>query len=151
MDNVFSWDYLTTVPGPNEMLSPFAVIFLIVFTVGFIASTYLYYRPWQPPLGRYFRRRAIRKAMTVAMWVFGIGLFLFLIRLLQINPFTLGMRLWMVLATVAAVVMVVYFIVLFWQARQHPVAQATEQRIDTRARLPYAPAGGRRPVRRRPR
>lgn len=151
MDNVFSWDFLTSAPGPDDALSPFSVTFLVFFAVGFIVSTFLYYRPWQPPIGRLFRRRSLRKAMTVAMWVFGIGLFLFLIRLLQINPFTLGNRLWMVLTTIVAVAMVAVFAVRLWQASQNPPAPAPELRIESRGRVPYAPAGGRRPVRRRPR
>ncbi len=148
---MFSWDWLTATPGPAETMEPFSVLFLVVFATGFIVSTSLYYRPWQPPLGRYFRRRAVRNAMTVAMWVFGVGLFFFLIRLLQINPFTLGMRLWMVLAVIAALVLLGVFAVRFWQARQLPMDPTPASRLDQRGRLPYAPAGGRRPVRRRPR
>ncbi len=152
MGNVFSWDSLTTAPTPEETLNVFSVFCLVVFAVGFIASTFLYYRPWQPPLGRYFRRRSIRKATTIAMWVFGFGLFLFLIRLLQINPFTLGVPLWMVLTMIVAVVMTAAFAVKVWQVRGQPLAPSSRTlRIDAPSRAPYAPAGGRRPVRRRPR
>lgn len=151
MGSAFSWDSLTTAPAPDETLNPFSVLFVIVCAVGFIASTYLYYRPWQPPLGRYFRRRAIRKATTISMWVFGFGLFLFLIRLLQINPFTLGVPLWMVLTAIVAVVMMAVFAVKIWQGRSQPAPTRPATRLDTGGRLPYAPAGGRRPVRRRPR
>jgi hypothetical protein len=151
MGSAFSWDTLTTAPTPEDTLNPFSVPFLIVFAIGFIASTYLYYRPWQPPLGRYFRRKAIHKATTISMWVFGFGLFLFLIRLLQINPFTLGVPLWMVLTSIVAVVMLAVFAAKFWQVRSQPAPTGSGSRLDSGSRLPYAPAGGRRPVRRRPR
>jgi len=151
MGSVFSWDNLTTAPTPDETLNPFSVLYLIVFSIGFVVSTYLYYRPWQPPLSRYLRRREVRKATTISMWVFGVGLFFFLIRLLQINPFTFGLPIWMVLMAVVAAVMLVVFAVKFWQIRSQPAPTGPASRLDTGGRLPYAPAGGRRPVRRRPR
>ena len=42
--------------------------------------------------------------------VFGIGLFFFGIRVLQINPFGFGMRIWLWMSFLAAVLMTVYFV-----------------------------------------
>jgi hypothetical protein len=42
MENPFSWDYMTTIPGPNEVFGPFAIVYLIVFGVGFALAVFLY-------------------------------------------------------------------------------------------------------------
>jgi len=31
LDNPISWDYLSTVPGPNEVFGPLAILYLVVF------------------------------------------------------------------------------------------------------------------------
>lgn len=138
--------YLTATPGAGETVGPFSFLYLILFSVGFLVACYYYYRPWQPPVGRIFRRRSVRKATTIAMWVFGVGLFFLGIRLLQINPFGFGMRLWMYLCFLAALVM---FGVFAWETRKallNPRPTATMVRDRTAA---YRQQPPRRPVKRR--
>ncbi|MEJ7900487.1 MAG: hypothetical protein WKF63_01495, partial [Thermomicrobiales bacterium] len=68
----------------------FTIIYVVIFLSGFVAAAYLSSRPWTKPFGTMFRRKAVQKASGVAMWVFGVGFFFFLIRLLQINPISFG-------------------------------------------------------------
>ncbi len=138
--------YLTDVPGANDTVGPFSFIYLVFFAVGFLVSCYYYYRPWQPPVGRLFRRKSVRKATTIAMWVFGAGLFFLGVRLLQVNPFGFGMRLWMYLCFLAAAIMLAVFA---WEARK----ALTGPRLDygsPRDRVAaYRRQPPRRPVKRR--
>jgi hypothetical protein len=149
MPNPFDWDYLTTPPASGEVLDAFAVIYLAVFLVGFVVAAYLYYRPWTRPIGRMFRRRAVIKATGVAMWVFGIGLFFFLIRLLQIDPFTFGRPIWMWLSVLAVIGLAVW-IGLGWNEarRDHAAAAAAGQPVHTRRGASHAQPA-RRPVKRK--
>lgn len=116
MDNPFSWDYLKTVPGPNEVFGPFSIIYLILFVVGFIVSIVIYNgwaKQWfdDPVL-----HRMARKWAGIAIVIFGLGLLFFLIRWLQINPFGFARRYWLYLSLIALVVLVAYAI---WDYRTH--------------------------------
>ena len=110
MDNPFSWGYLTTVPGTGEVFGPFAIIFLVIFGVGFLASVFLYNDGARLFTKHGLKRRTVRRGAGIAMVVFGIGLFFFGIRVLQINPFGFGMRIWLWMSFLAAVLMTVYFV-----------------------------------------
>lgn len=148
MPNPFDWDYLTTQPISGDVLDGFTIVYAALFALGFIASAYFYYRPWSPPVGKVFRRRSVVTATGVAMWVFGIGLFFFLIRILQINPFTFGEPIWMWLSILGVVAMFVV-IGLRWQGARHRVGQPATT-VDARGRT-VAPKAGvpkTRPVRR---
>ena len=95
MSNPVSWDYLKTVPGPNEVFGPLAIVYLVFFCAGFVFALLIYNNQAKqlfanPPMFRLFRRWS-----GWALSVFAAGLFFFLIRALQINPFTLAMRFWM--------------------------------------------------------
>lgn len=147
MTNPFDWDYLTSAPVAGEIFGPFSALFLVIFAGGFLASSYLYYRPWTRPVGDYIRRKTVRKSSSIALWVFGAGLFFFLIRLLQINPFTFGNRIWMYLCFLAFLVMVGIFLVRFKAARQEKI-QALRAQANNRRRAPQAKPVS-RPVRRR--
>ena len=109
MDNPFSWDYLTTVPGTDEVFGPFAVIYLVIFGFGFLASVFLYNDGARYYTKNALKRRLLRKASAIAMTVFGIGIFFFAIRVLQISPFNFGMRIWLWLSFLALIAMVGYF------------------------------------------
>jgi hypothetical protein len=141
MPNPFDWDYLTTPPASDDVLDAFTILYLALFLVGFVVSAYVYYRPWTKPFGTMFRRTAVVKATGVAMWVFGIGLFFFLIRLLQINPLTFGEPFWMWLSVLAVIVMIVWA-GLSWNQGKKAVGHAPSQR--TRQAAPQS-----RPVRRK--
>lgn len=163
MDNPFSWDYMKTMPGPSEVFGPFAILFLIIFGFGFLMAVFLYNDGARRYTNHALKRRTIRRGSGIAMVVFGIGLFFFGVRLLQINPFSFGERIWLWLSFLAAIIMVAYFAYYIRtvyrdeltayeaerQKRQYlrTAAAAAGQRVDSTAH-PYAP---RRPVKRKKR
>ncbi len=122
MDNPFSWDYLTTVPGPNEVFGPFAVVFLILFVAGFLISLVIYNdwaRKW---FGDPVLHRMAKRWSGFGLVLFSLGLLFFLIRWLQINPFDLGMRLWMWLSLLGLVALVAY--IIYDYKKHYPAARA---------------------------
>jgi len=147
MPNPFDWDYLTTAPASGDVLDAFTIVYLFVFLGGFIAAAYLNSRPWTKPFGAMFRRKAVRKASNIAMWVFGVGLFFFLIRILQINPLSFGAPIWMWLSVLALCAMTV------WIARSWPAARKAgdaeaARTAHARRGAPQTRQQTRRPVRR---
>lgn len=108
MDNPFSWDYLTTTPGPDEVFGPFAVIFLLVFAIGFIASVILYSTGGKGIIPDPVLRRLSRRWSGWAVAVFSIGLFFFAIRWLQINPITFGQRIWLWISWLLLFAFIIY-------------------------------------------
>jgi len=95
MDNPFSWDYLTTVPGPDEVWGPFSIAYVVIFVAGFILTLGTYTGWFR---GMYKNPVLYQMARRWSGWglaLFSAGLFFFLIRWLQINPFTFGMRIWL--------------------------------------------------------
>jgi predicted Kef-type K+ transport protein len=143
MPNPFDWDYLTSQPASGDVLDAFTIIYAAIFILGFVASAYLYYRPWTKPFGAMFRRKSVIAASGMAMWIFGIGLFFFLIRLLQINPLTLGQPIWMWLSILAVIAMAV-LIGMNWKRSQALGPAATRARTAS----PQVQPASRRPVRR---
>lgn len=147
MTNPFDWEYLTSTPASGEIFGPFSAVFVLVFGTGFLTAAYLYYRPWTKPVGEYFRRKTVRKASNIALWVFGTGLFFFLIRLLQINPFSFGERIWIYLCFLAFLAMVALFALRFRAAREERRLALHAQASSPR-RVPVSRPVS-RPVRRR--
>ena len=144
MDNPFSWDYLTTVPGTNEVFGPFAIVFLVLFGLGFLAALFFYNDGARRYGTHSFKRKTIRRGSSIAMTVFGIGLFFFAIRVLQINPFGFGMRLWLWLSLVAAVGMLMYFMYYLRTAYRQGLRAYEERRRKQHVLRPAAViAGGR--------
>ena len=127
MDNPFSWDSLTSVPTTDEVFNPFGIVFLIVFSLGFLVSIFLYNDGARRHIGHSVKRRMLRRGAGIAMTVFGIGLFFFGIRVLQINPFGFGLRIWLWLSVLAAILMIVYF-VYYWRTVYPSELQAYEER-----------------------
>jgi hypothetical protein len=148
MPNPFDWDYLTTPPASSEVFDVFTIVYLALFLGGFVASAYVYYRPWVQPLGRVFRRKAVMKATGIAMWVFGIGLFFFLIRLLQINPISFGEPIWMWLSVLGLLAMLVWIGVRWSDAKKSAPSTAGNVRLHARRSAPQTTAS-KRPVRRK--
>jgi hypothetical protein len=145
MPNPFDWDYLTTPPASGDVLDAWTIIFLAFFLVGFVFAAYTYYRPWTKPFGRLFRRRAVMKVCNIAMWIFGAGLFFFLIRLLQINPLTFGEPIWLWLCFLAALGLLAW--VGYAAIQQEPLPPERYQAGHVRQSAPRTQPA-RRPVRR---
>lgn len=128
MDNPISWDYLSTVPGPNEVFGPLAILYLIVFVAGFILSLLIYNNQGKQLFPNPVAYRIVRRWVGWVLVAFGAGIFFFLIRALQINPFTFAMRFWMWVTVLAIGAVVVLIMVDFkrhyatelanWQARK---------------------------------
>lgn len=110
MDNPFSWDYLTTRPGENEVFGPFAVLYLIAFAIGFIGSIVVYNGGAKRLFPNPVLHRMARRWSAFAMTVFGLGLFFFAIRALQISLLTFEMRIWMWLCILAVGVLAAYIV-----------------------------------------
>ncbi len=109
MGNPFSWNDLTTVPGTDDIFTPVSTVFLVLFGLGFLASIFLYNDGARRYTGHALKRRVLRRGASISMTVFGVGLFFFGIRVLQINPFNFGMNIWLWLSVLAAIAMVGYF------------------------------------------
>lgn len=77
------------------------------------------------------------------MWIFSIGLFFFIIRWLQINPFSFGNRIWLYLTLLAAIVALT---LMALQIRYESTTLAEEHKATQAARAKGI--HGRRPPRR---
>ncbi|MDQ3443204.1 MAG: hypothetical protein M3490_06305 [Chloroflexota bacterium] len=148
MPNPFDWDYLTTTPASGDVLDAFTILYVVIFLGGFVAAAYLNSRPWSKPFGTMFRRKAVRKASGVAMWVFGVGFFFFLIRLLQINPISFGNPIWMWLSVLAVIVMIGWIAFSWSSARKAAATEAAARTAHTRRGKPLTQQQTKRPVRR---
>ncbi|MCC6704327.1 MAG: hypothetical protein IT334_05580 [Thermomicrobiales bacterium] len=128
MDNPFSWDYLTTTPGSNEVFGPFAIGFLVIFLTGFIIS-FVAYAGWlEKSVKHPVLRRMSHKWAGWALSLFSVGLFFFLIRVLQINPFTFGMRIWLFLCLIALAAFCVLLIIDYRRVAPEVYKQVQERK-----------------------
>lgn len=144
MDNPFSWDYLTTVPGTNEVFGPFATVFLVLFSLGLLVALFFYNDGARRYGTHSFKRKTIHRGSTIAMIVFGVGLFFFGIRVLQINPFGFGMRLWLWLSFLAALGMLGFFAYYLRTSYRQGLRAYEERRRKQQVLRPVAAmAGGR--------
>lgn len=148
MQNPFDWEYLTTPPASGDVFDAFTIVYLALFLAGFVIAAYLYYRPWTKPFGKLFRRRAVIKATGIAMWIFGIGMFFFLIRLLQINPLTFGEPFWMWLSFLAILVLFAWIGLSWTGARKARMSQPGLTQPHARRAAPLTQQA-KRPVRRK--
>jgi branched-subunit amino acid permease len=111
MDNPFSWEHLTSVPLPDEVFTPYTMLYLLLCAVGLLVGYALYAKPdlmWSRHL---MRVRTARRWGSILLWIFSLGMFFFIVGWLQINPFTLGERIWLYLTTLAAIIAVVLMLV----------------------------------------
>jgi hypothetical protein len=98
------WTWLNTPPTTDRVLEPFAVAYLIVFAAGFVVSAYVN----GPDAASLATNRVQRAGMVhwsnVGLWIFGPGLVFFGVRVLQINPLSIGEPIWLVSSVIAAVI-----------------------------------------------
>ena len=108
MDNPFSWDSLTRTPAAEEVFSLPAMLFFVVFAIGFVASAFLSNQGARRFGSNPVKRRAIQHCATIALYIFGAGLFFFGVRALNINPFSFGSPIWLWLSVIALIVFALY-------------------------------------------
>jgi hypothetical protein len=108
MDNPFSWEYLTTRPGENEVFGPFAVLYLIVFGLGFLVTVIIYNGGARRAFPNPVLHQMARRWSGIAVALFGLGLFFFGVRALQITLLTFEMRIWMWLSILSVLLFACY-------------------------------------------
>lgn len=94
-------DWLFEQPSSEQANHWLAILSLVLFAIGVVATGVISTRPSLPPFdGRYTKRFVVR-ACTIIGWICGAGLFFGIIRMLQIDPGTLGRPIWIVLTWIA--------------------------------------------------
>lgn len=102
------WETLTSVPDSEDVLNSFAIVSTVIFGMVFLFAAVYSTRPGTPPIGELYSRPFIQKSAAILAWISGIGLFFLLIRLLQINPGSFGLPIWIALTLVVLAVALVY-------------------------------------------
>ena len=128
-------------PGDDRGIRAVAIVYLIIFGFGFLASIYIYNDGARRYGTNAVKRRAMQRGSGVAMAVFGVGLFFFGIRILQISPFNFGMRIWLWICLLALIAMAGYFAYYFRTAYQAQLKDWQERQVKRQYMRP-AHAGG---------
>lgn len=141
MPDVFSWDYLDRLPASEDVFNPLSTALLVVFIVGFFIATFLYNEG-----GRYLtddrvKRRYLRKYAGFLLVPLVLGLFFFVIEIVQIDPFTFGRPIWLYLSLLGLLA------VSAWAgqdiARHYSRDVAAAERLTTRGRYINRGSGAR--------
>ena len=111
MENPFSWDYLTTVPGSDDVFDLWASLFLVVMAFILVAGFLLYLRPQVMWSRRMLRIQSARRWGWTFIWISFFGFFFFLVGWLQINPFTFGERIWLLITLIIALIALTLMVV----------------------------------------
>lgn len=127
MDNPFSWDSLTRTPAAADVFSVPAIIFFVVFAIGFVGAAFLTNQGAGRLASHPVKRRAIQHCAGIALYVFGAGLFFFGVRALNINPFSFGSPIWLWLSVLAVIVLVGYCY-RYWKVTYPARRRSYEQR-----------------------
>lgn len=80
-----------------------ALLSLVLFAIGIVATGVLSVRPNLLPFTRQYTQKFVIRACTIIGWICGVGLFFGIIRLLQIDPGTFGRPIWIVLTWIALI------------------------------------------------
>lgn len=130
--NILSGDYLFNTPSDSP--SAYYAALTAGFGLLFVVSALAYWRRGRLAPDNPVRRRFIRRVSKVGMWCGGVGLFLALMRYLEV-PY-LGIPFWMLLLIVSMILVVAYF-VYEWSER-YPLAvwQLQENTLARRYRPP---------------
>lgn len=137
---------MTTLPRPDEVFDPFGVACLIIFGVGFLVAIVLYNDGGRRFAEHPVHRRLMRKAGSIGTIVFGAGLFFCGVRVLQINPFTFGLPIWLWLSLLAVVGWALYVAYYARSIAPSEIERFDQQRLKQRYLRPAtAGATARRP------
>ena len=138
MPHPWSWSYLTHRPVDNEVFGPFSTIYLIFLLIAFCITVFLYNNGGQYLTGDSVLRRYLRKYVGFLLIPIVMGLFFFLVRIVQIDPFTFGRRIWLYLTALALVGLAVWIVI---DVRRH---YARDVSLQHRGRTRRAYMGPRR-------
>lgn len=103
-------DWLFERPSTDQANHWLALLSLVLFAIGVVATAVLSTRPALPPFGGRNTRKFVVRACTIVGWICGIGMFFGIIRILQIDPATFGRPIWIVLTWIALVAAVGYLV-----------------------------------------
>ena len=109
MTNPFSWEYLTTPVPETAVWGPFSIAYLLVFATGLFIAIFFSYDAPKRLERQQLLLRTIQRGTWIAIPVFSLGLIFFLFRFLQISAWGLGMRVWLYVCALAAIIMIAYF------------------------------------------
>ena len=123
-------DWLTTRPNTDVANHWLALLSLALFAVGVIAAGVLGTRPGLPPFSGKYTRKFVSMATMLIGWICGIGLFFHIIRILQIDPATLGRPIWIVLTWIALAAVIGWLI--YRAPADRELRRANEQRRSAR-------------------
>ena len=125
MTNPFNWDYLTAPVEETAVWGPFSVAFVLFFAVGLFTALFFSYDAPQRLENRRLLLRTIQRGTWIAIPVFTLGLFFFLMRFLQVSALGLHMRIWLYLFALIAIIMLGYF--WYYIRRVYPRLAAAEE------------------------
>jgi hypothetical protein len=147
--NPFSWDYLTTPVAETAVWGPFSIAYLLIFATGLFMAIFFSYDAPKRLKGRPLLLRTIERGTWIAIPIFSLGLLFFVFRILQISALGLGMRIWLYIWALAAIVMVAYF--WYYIRTVYPKLAAAEEAEERKKSYIQRPAhgGGNRPKRRK--
>ena len=100
------WSWLNTPPGAGEVLDPHSAVYLVVFALGFVVSTYLAGAGAERVARNAIQLAGLQHWATAGLWIFGAGLFFFGMRALQINTLSFGEPLWLAASVMAMLIAV---------------------------------------------
>jgi len=90
-------------PPPEDVVGPIWLIYLVVFAAGFVLSVAAEGEALSLVVAHPAVRRVVARYARPAAVLFGVGLVLFGVRVLQIDPLRLAAPIWLVLCLVAVV------------------------------------------------
>lgn len=93
VSNPFDWQYLTSRPGPDELLGPFSVAYLVFVLAGLALSGYVYIRRDVVFGTQSVPQKIARLSGRIGLSLFLIGLLIFGLRVAGDPQF--GLRIWM--------------------------------------------------------
>jgi hypothetical protein len=119
-----AWIWLTTPPETAGVHDWFGASYLVVFGLGFVVSAYLSGPGAESISADPLALAGARQWAAVGVGFFGVGLFFFGVRALQINPVSLGAPFWMAGWTIVTIVVVIRC--LSWWRTVYPTLRAEQ-------------------------
>ena len=120
-------DTLFTRPNADQAFNIWILISTLVFIAGAILSGLLASNPGMMGLKQTQTKAFVQRLGQWLGIACGIGLFFVIIRLLQIDPITLGRGIWIVLSWAAVIAVVAWYVVNRKHDRQRRIAHATHR------------------------